>query len=103
PSFRERRVAPAARDPGPRPTAARAADVVRVRRPLPAGGRSLPSGPGAPEHRLGTPRCLLSPGARMTNGASAPALEVVDLVKHFPVGRGLGAGGRGRAAVQRAS
>ena len=66
---------------------------VRVRRPLPARGR--PRAQQVPELatvRARPPRRVLPPGARMTDG-SAPALEVVDLVKHYRVGAGITGGG----------
>ena len=80
----ERRPPSAAGDPRPRPVAARAADGVRVRRPLPARGRIVAhEHPGAAPGRARPPRRLLPPGARMSRRldggsqrAEVPALPV---------------------------
>src|SRR5439155_17976573 len=68
------------------PVPARVSGEVSVRRPLLARGRALAHpGTRAPPGRAAPSGRLLPPGPGMTQNG-APALEVVDLVKHYRVG-----------------
>src|SRR5581483_8897982 len=79
----------AAGDPRPRPVVARAAGRLRLRRPLSARRRAHAHERAAARRGAArAPGRLLPPG-RERSGMTEPALEVVDLVKHYQAGSWL--------------